>query len=187
MLLTLQDTEFYILDFLQTMARSPFWDKFFAFFTALGDPVMFICYAALLLVIRQTRRDGIMVTCGMLTGLAIGNGLLKHLVRRSRPCWLRPEVQLLIKNPTDYSFPSGHTMMITIVSIILIHNHPKLAYGLIPAALLLAYSRMYLYVHFPSDVLAGLLLGAAIGLLTCYLTPKVETKLKKRTEKTSIS
>ena len=184
MLLSIQSAEFYILDFLQTMARSSFSDKFFAFYTSLGDPVMFICYAALLLVIRKTRRDGIMVSCGMLTSLLIGNGIIKHLVQRSRPCWLRPEVQLLIKNPTDYSFPSGHTMTVTVFSIILIYNHPKLAYGLIPASLLLAYSRMYLYVHFPTDVLAGFLLGGIIGCATCYFFPKAEARWKKRAEKT---
>ncbi|MBO4687197.1 MAG: phosphatase PAP2 family protein [Clostridiales bacterium] len=183
MLSTIQNIDFYILDFLQTMARSSFLDQFFAHYTSLGDPVMFICYAAILLIIKNTRRDGIMVSCGMLTGLLIGNGIIKHLVHRSRPCWLRPEVQLLIKNPSDYSFPSGHTMTITIFSIILIYNHPKLAYGLIPAALLLAYSRMYLYVHFPSDVLAGLLLGGLIGCATCYFFPKAEAKWKKRAEK----
>ena len=180
MLLTITDIDFSILDFLQTMARSPFWDKFFAFYTSLGDPIMFICYAALLLVIKKTRRDGIMVSCGMIGGLLVGHLLLKNLVARSRPCWLRPEVTLLIKNPTDYSFPSGHTMTVTIFAFILICNHPKLAYALVPAALLLAYSRLYLYVHFPSDVLAGLLIGLAIGYLTCFLTPKVEEKWQKR-------
>ena len=65
----IQDIDFYILDFLQTMARSPFWDKFLAFFTSLGDPFMFVCYAALLLAISKTRRDGLMVSGGMLTGL----------------------------------------------------------------------------------------------------------------------
>lgn len=183
MLEAIQNIDFYILDFLQTMARSPFWDKFFAFFTTLGDPVMFICYAAILLVIKETRKDGIMVSCGLLAGLALGNGLIKHLVNRARPCWIRPEVPLLIKNPTDSSFPSGHTLSVTIFAIILIHNHPKLAYGLIPVALLLAYSRMYLYVHFPSDVLAGLLLGTGIGLATCFLSPKVEKKWKERAKK----
>lgn len=180
MLLSIQDIDFYILDFLQTMARSPFWDKFFAMFTAFGDPVMFLCYCGLLLGIKKTRRDGIMVTSGLLTGLLVGNVILKHLVQRARPCWIRPEVELLIKNPTDYSFPSGHTLSITIFAFILIYNHPKLAYALIPAALLLAYSRMYLYVHFPSDVLAGIVLGLAIGYLTCMVTKAIEKKLSSK-------
>ena len=174
---TIQNIDFYILDFLQAMARSPFWDKFFAAFTSLGDPVMFICYAALLLVIKKTRRDGIMVSCGLLTGTLLGELLIKNLVRRSRPCWLHPEVELLVKNPKDYSFPSGHTTAVTIFAFILIYNHPKLAWGLIPFALFMAYSRMYLYLHFPSDVLTGALLGLTVGFLTCKLTPKVEKKI----------
>lgn len=180
----IQNIDFYILDFLQTMARSAFWDRFFSMFTSLGDPFMVICYAAILLVLTKTRRDGIMVTAGLLTGLLVGNVILKNLVQRSRPCWLHPEVELLIKNPKDYSFPSGHTMSLTILTFILVYNHPKLAFGLIPAALLMAYSRIYLYVHFPSDVLAGIILGLLIGLLTVKLTPKVEKKieLKKKSK-----
>ncbi|MBP5491337.1 MAG: phosphatase PAP2 family protein [Clostridiales bacterium] len=180
MLTTIQNIDFYILDFLQLTARSPFWDKFLSFFTILGDPFMFVCYCAMLLVVKKTRKDGIMVTCGLLSGLLITNVILKNLVRRPRPCWLHPEVQLLIANPKDYSFPSGHTMAATVFTIILVHNHPKLAYGLIPAALLIIYSRLYLYVHFPSDVLAALILGVGVGLLTCYLEPKVSKKLADR-------
>ncbi len=179
----IQDIDFYILDFLQTMARSPFWDKFLAFFTSLGDPFMFVCYAALLLAISKTRRDGLMVSGGMLTGLLVGELLIKNLVRRARPCWLHPEVELLVKNPKDYSFPSGHTMTMTILCIILIYNHPKLAYGLIPAWLLLVYSRMYLYLHFPSDILAGIALGVVIGILTIKITPKIEKTIEKRKKK----
>lgn len=180
MLLSIQSVDFYILDFLQTMARSPFWDKFFATFTTFGDPVMILCYCAILIVLQKTRKDGIMVLCGCLTGLAIGNGLLKFLIRRDRPCWIRPEIELLVKNPSDYSFPSGHTMHIAILSVILIYRHPKLAYGLVPLTLLMAYSRLYLYVHFPSDVLAGLVLGIGIGLLTCWWFPKAEKKFSGR-------
>ena len=74
-------------------------------------------------------------------------------------------------------------MTMTILTVILVHNHPKLGFGLIPAALLLAYSRMYLYLHFPSDVLAGIILGLAIGFLTIKLTPTVEKKIELRKEK----
>lgn len=179
----IQDIDFYILDFLQTMARSPFWDRFFSFYTSLGDPFMFVCYAAVLLVIKKTRKDGLMVSGGMLTGLLVGQILIKHLVNRARPCWLRPEVVLLVKNPSDSSFPSGHTMTMTIFSLILIHNHPKLAFGLVPAWILLFYSRMYLYLHFPSDILAGIALGLIIGLLTIKVTPKIEKTINKRRNK----
>ena len=179
----IQSIDFYILDFLQTMARSGFWDKFFSFYTSLGDPFMFVCYAAMLVAIKKTRKDGIMVSCGMLTGLLLGELLIKNLVQRARPCWIKPEVLLLVKTPKDYSFLSGHTMTMTILTVILVHNHPKLGFGLIPAALLLAYSRMYLYLHFPSDVLAGIILGLAIGFLTIKLTPTVEKKIELRKEK----
>ena len=67
-------------------------------------------------------------------------------------------------------------MATVIMTVILIHNHPKLAKFLIPIAILVMYSRMYLYVHFLSDVLFSLLVGSGIGVLTCYLESRISKK-----------
>ena len=74
-----------------------------------------------LLCTKKYRRQGALVLMGLLAGLLVGNVALKHLVARSRPCWLDPSVQLLIATPTDYSFPSGHTLSSTIAATILAH------------------------------------------------------------------
>lgn len=173
---TIQSIDFSILDFLRFSAHTSFGDKFFPFITIFGNPIMFVFYVLLLLVVKKTRREGIMCACGIGTGALICNVLLKNIVQRARPCWLHPEVELLIETPKDYSFPSGHTMAMVILSVILIYKHPKLAWGLVPFTLLIMYSRLYLYVHFPSDVLFSLIVGFGIGALTCYVESRISKK-----------
>jgi len=94
-----------------------------------------------------------------------GNACLKNLIARPRPCWLDSSVQLLIANPADYSFPSGHTLSSVIGATGLTKTNRRFGYAAIPLAALIAFSRLYLYVHFPSDVLAAAVLGVALGEL----------------------
>jgi len=116
---------------------------------------------------------------GLALGGIVGNLFLKNLIERQRPCWLDPSVILLIPNPSDYSFPSGHTLSSVIAATILTLYNRKFGYVVIPLALLIAFSRLYLYVHFPSDILGGLVLGITIGLLTFFIVGKYTTRNKK--------
>mgnify|MGYP001534438284 FL=1 len=109
----------------------------------------------------------------------VGNVCLKHLVARPRPCWLDESVPLLIASPTDYSFPSGHTLSSTISATILTKTDRRFGYAAIPMAALLAFSRLYLFVHFPSDVLAGAVLGLVIGVVVSRYGPKLFRKREK--------
>ena len=81
---------------------------------------------------------------------------------------LDSSVRLLIADPTDYSFPSGHTLSSVIGATILTKTDRCFDYAAIPLAALIAFSRLYLYVHFPSDVLAAAVLGVMIGELAFY-------------------
>ena len=81
---------------------------------------------------------------------------------------LDSSVQLLIADPTDYSFPSGHTLSSVIGATILTKTDRRFGYAAIPLTALIAFSRLYLYVHFPSDVLAAAVLGVMIGELAFY-------------------
>ncbi len=170
---TITKIDFQILDFIQAHFRCGFFDRVLPVFTKLGDPWMFVFYCVILIVIKKTRKDGIVATSAVLSGALICNVFLKLLVRRDRPCWIRPDFPLLIKSPTDFSFPSGHTMAATAFSTVLICRHPKLAWGLVPATLLLMFSRMYLYVHFPSDVLFSFVTGILVGLITFHFEDKI--------------
>ena len=95
---------------------------------------------------------------------ACGRRSSRRLRTRSS-CWLDPETPLLIAVPKDFSFPSGHTLSSAIGATVLTGTDRRFGWAAIPLAVLMAFSRLYLYVHFPSDVLAGAVLGVGIGLL----------------------
>ena len=156
-----------ILHWIQNNIVHPFLDIVVPKLTMLGNAgIIWIIAGVLLLCTKKYRRQGTLVLMGLLAGFLIGNVLLKQLVARLRPCWLDPSVQLLITTPTDYSFPSGHTLSSTIAATILTKTDKRFGYVAAPLAVLIALSRLYLYVHFPSDVFAAALLGLLIGELT---------------------
>ena len=99
-------------------------------------------------------------------GFLIGNVVLKNLIRRARPCWFYPERELLIPSPKDFSFPSGHTLSSFIAAFTLFRRDRKAGAAALILASCIAFSRLYLYVHFPSDIIGGVLLGYAVAGLT---------------------
>lgn len=119
-------------------------------------------------VYKKYRRQGLLLLGGLAVGVLVGNVCLKNLIARPRPCWLDSSVRLLIADPTDYSFPSGHTLSSVIGATILTRTDRRFGYAAIPLTALIAFSRLYLYVHFPSDVLAAAVLGVMIGELAFY-------------------
>ena len=159
----IQELDFSILDAIQGL-RCGFLDMLCPWLTMLGSGgAIWIALTLCLLVRKQSRTVGIMLAVGLLTGLIVGNGILKNLFARSRPCWLRPEIQLLIENPKDFSFPSGHTLASFISAFILIFTKSRLRYAALITASVIAFTRLYLYVHFPSDVLGGIVLAFIIS------------------------
>ena len=105
--------------------------------------------------------------------------ILKPLVARARPCTVNPAIELLVEVPTDYSFPSGHTAASFAAVFALYFSGSPLWK---PAAVLagtIAFSRMYLYVHWPSDILGGILLGFVVGWLGVKAVRLTEKKWKK--------
>ena len=100
---------------------------------------------------------------GLAVGVLVGNVCLKNLIARPRPCWLDDSVMMLISSPTDYSFPAGHTLSSVIGATVLTKTDRRFGWAAIPLAAVIAFSRLYLFVHFPSDILAGAILGVIIG------------------------
>ena len=129
---------------------------------------------------KKYRKHGAFLLAGLAVGVLAGNLTLKPLIARPRPCWLDESVQLLIANPTDYSFPSGHTLSSVIGATVLTKANRKFGFAAIPLAALIAFSRLYLYVPFPTDILGAAVLGMAIGLLTCIIGDKIWTALAKK-------
>lgn len=116
-----------------------------------------------MLCTKKYRRQGVILLAGLAVGVLVGNVCLKNLIARPRPCWLDDSVMMLISSPTDYSFPSGHTLSSVIGATVLTKTDRRFGWAAIPLAAVIAFSRLYLFVHFPSDILAGAILGVIIG------------------------
>ena len=130
---------------------------------------------------KKYRKTGITIGTGLSAGVIIGNVLLKNLIARKRPCWINDTVNMLISIPQDYSFPSGHTLSSFIAATIIMHHDKRMGIAAYVLASMIAFSRLYLYVHFPSDVLAGVLIGIIIGTVSNVSSDKIFSSVEKRT------
>lgn len=170
-----------ILHWIQHTLVCPALDFLMPKITLLGNGgAIWLLAAVALLITKKYRRYGVYLLAGLAAGVLSGNVVLKNLIARPRPCWLDTSVQLLIANPTDYSFPSGHTLSSVIGATILTKADRRFGYAAIPLAALIAFSRLYLYVHFPTDILGAVVLGVAIGLAVCAAGNKLWTALAKK-------
>lgn len=175
----LQTIDFYILDAIQNL-RCGFLDFTMPKITVLGSAgFIWIVLTLIYLLRRNTRRTGFMLAAALILGLIIGNGILKNLIARDRPIWINPTIQMLISVPTDYSFPSGHTLASFSCTFILFFRKDKLRYAVLVLATLIAFSRMYLYVHFPSDILGAITLSLLISLVVCAANAQLEKRKSK--------
>ena len=156
-----------ILHEIRAFLTCPLLDMLMPKITMLGNSgAVWILAAGGLLCTKKYRKYGIIMLAGLAMGGLVGNVFLKHLIARPRPCWLDQSVPLLIAVPNDYSFPSGHTLASVIGATILTAADRRFGLIAIPLAILIAFSRLYLYVHFPSDILGAVILGLGIGALT---------------------
>ena len=163
-----------ILYFIQNNLRAPFLDFFFSNITLLGELALcWFVWGIVLLFFKKHRKVGLLVIIGVLIGALIGNLILKNAVARPRPSWIDTSVALLISNPDDFSFPSGHTLSSTIAATILTLSNKKFGYFAIPLAVIMAFSRLYLFVHFPTDIFAGAVIGLVIGFGTYFCAGKI--------------
>ena len=177
----IQAWDFAVLDFIQSRLRCEALDWLMPKITLLGEMgLLWIAVAVVLLIVKSRRLSGAALSVGLIGSLLIGNLLLKNLVARPRPCWLRPEVVLLIPSPQDFSFPSGHTLSCFIAATVLLRYDKRLGIPALAIAVAVAFSRLYLYVHFPTDVLAGILLGIAVGLGAILLTETAARRIGAR-------
>ncbi|MCI6138452.1 MAG: phosphatase PAP2 family protein [Clostridiaceae bacterium] len=157
------DIELQMLYGLQEL-RTPVTDRLLVFVTSLADKGwLWLLLGSVLFAVPKTRRLGGCMLVSMGIGALLGNVLLKNIVARPRPCWLEPSVQLLIHSPKDFSFPSGHTLVSFEGAVSIYLFNKKWGLPACMLALLIAFSRLYLFVHFPTDVLAGAAMGTVIA------------------------
>lgn len=173
MLEGLQNAEMEILYWIQDIFGCAFLDWFMPLVTSLGNGGIFwILLAVLLLCTKRYRVTGLMLGVSLLLGLIIGNLTLKPLIGRLRPFEVDSAISLLIEPPGDASFPSGHTLASFEGATVLMVKEKKLGIPALILAILIALSRLYLQVHFPTDVLFGMVLGIVNGLIAVKIVDK---------------
>ncbi len=182
-----------ILDWIASHLRCGFLDVFMRYITVLGDAGIFwILLAVALLLIPKYRRVGFSMGAALLIGLIVCNITMKPLIARPRPydyqlTHFGKTISLLIAAPKDFSFPSGHTLAsFEGATVLMIHNK-KLGIPALILASLIAFSRLYLYVHYPTDVLFALVMGIAFGFLGNYLVSRGYSALERRRMQNSAS
>ena len=172
--------ELNILDWFQTL-HTPILDKIMTSITKLGDAGIFwIILTLLFLIIPKMRKTGIIMAAALIMDLLICNVAVKNLVARTRPYDVN-SVQLLVSKLHDYSFQSGHTAAsFASVTALYLAGEKKLWKPALVIACLIAVSRLYLYVHYPTDVLGGMFFGILAGFAGYWIVKLLEAKLSGR-------
>lgn len=167
--------EIRILNAIQQL-QNPAGDFLMSCLSRLGDAGMiWILFTAVLLLIPKTRRLGLMVGISLCLDAVLCNMILKPWIARIRPYAFRPELTLLISEPHDFSFPSGHTAAsFAVVSALLYAGEKRLWKPTLVLAVGIACSRMYFFVHYPTDILGGMLLGCLCGDAGTWIGTQLE-------------
>ena len=169
-----------ILDWIQANLKSGFMDTFMPFITKFGDHGLFwMIVAAVLVIFPKTRKTGLGMAFAMVIGLVVCNMTLKPLVARIRPYDLQLEqfgitIQLLGERMHDFSFPSGHTIASFEAGVAMLLGNKKLGIPAFILAILIAFSRLYLYVHYPTDVIASIILGTLFAFIGHFVAQKIK-------------
>ena len=165
--------EINILYWIREHLTCPFLDGILPPISALSaHGEIWILLALVLMAIPKTRRVGVTVGVTLILCLCIGNLTLKPLIARVRP-YDMVDVPLLVEKLSDFSFPSGHTLASVGAATVLTLYHRRWGAAALTLAAVIAFSRLYLFVHYPTDVVAGALLGVALAFLARYIVCRV--------------
>lgn len=163
-----------LLDQIQQYLANDFLNLLIPRVSSLGDAgLIWIVLSVLLLLFPKTRKAGLASGIALLFMLVTGNMILKPLVARLRPFAVNTAVELLIPPPTDFSFLSGHTYASFASASAIFRNSRRIGIPALILASLIAFSRLYLYVHYPTDVLFGILLGILAGWIGNRLSERL--------------
>ena len=169
--------EIEILSMLQKI-RTPLLDIFMSNITKLGNAgIVWILLTIVLLLIPKTRKSGLILASALIVDLILCNGILKPLIARIRPFDVNSAIQLIVAKPHDYSFPSGHTAAsFTAVMALYLAGEKKIWKVALVLAVLIALSRLYLYVHYPTDIIGGVVFGSLSGYLGYKIVEWIQKK-----------
>ncbi len=179
MLETLLNLDGGFLLFLQDYVRTPVLNGIMVFITSLGDGgTIWIVVSVLLLLHKKTRKAGMISLIALLGNLIINNEIVKNIVQRPRPFVTFTDLQIIIPQPGQFSFPSGHTAS-SFASAVTFYRYLPKKVG-VPAVILaglIGFSRLYVGVHYPTDVLAGVVMGIFLSYLAGWIVDAVQKKI----------
>ena len=175
-----------ILDWIAANLWCPALDFLMPVITVLGDAGIFwIAVSVLFMITKKYRKTGFGMALALVFGLLVCNIYLKPTVARIRPYDFQEQnlgviVNLLIEKQHDFSFPSGHTIASFEAAVVILLNNKKLGIPAMILACLIAFSRLYLYVHYPTDVLFSIALGTAFAFLGNFFAGKIMNRLPEK-------
>lgn len=162
------DWEFAVLDYIQNNFSNPVFDSI-AIFLGYALIPMAAVLLIILLIIKKTRRTGFAMLIAFVLVYVIGNLILKPLIARIRPYDVNTAVQLIVSVEKDFSFPSAHTYFLFTMATVIFMRYKKIGICCYILAVIMALSRMYLYVHYPTDVIAGAVFGIGLGIAGYFI------------------
>ncbi|MDD3224383.1 MAG: phosphatase PAP2 family protein [Clostridium sp.] len=156
----------YILFIIRKYIQNKYLDKVMWLMTTMGNGgAIWVLISIILILNVQYREVGNITLLTLLLSTIISEGIIKHIVKRIRPCNNENNFNLLISKPISYSFPSGHTVSSFAVASVLSSYFVQYSLIFMGIASLIALSRIYLHVHYPSDIIAGILIGVLCSKL----------------------
>ena len=171
-----------ILLWIQENLRFDFLTPIMKFITHLGDAgIIWIILSIVLLFFNKTRKAGIYSISALIIMLLFNNMFLKEVINRTRPYEVIEGLKLLIPKQPDPSFPSGHSAA-SFASTTAIYRHipQKAGIPLLILAFLISFSRLYVGIHYPTDVIGGIIIGVIIGIIVNIIGDKIYD-IKKKT------
>ncbi|SHO48219.1 phosphatase PAP2 family protein [Anaerocolumna xylanovorans] len=162
----IQQIDDILLFFVTKNLHTPFMDRLMIFFTTLGNSsLLWTALCLILLLTKKDRKWGILLAAALIAEFLLCDDILKPFIARERPFVRLPGYPDLIKAPHSYSFPSGHTMSSFTAATILYYRQKSSGIVFFTIAALIGFSRIYLFVHYPSDVLGGMLFGILLAFI----------------------
>ena len=169
-----------ILFFIQENLKCNFLDSIMPIISAIGnDGIFFILLGLFLVLFKKYRPCGVTILTALLFSFIICNVILKPTIARIRPFDIYPDVTMLIPKLSDFSFPSGHSSISFAFATSVFMYYKKTGIAACVLACLIAFSRLYLFVHYPTDVLAGIILGIFCGVTANWLIKQLIKKFAK--------
>ncbi|MGN0393835.1 MAG: phosphatase PAP2 family protein, partial [Coprococcus sp.] len=172
---TLYELDCNVLLWIQEHLRCDFLTPVMKCITILGNAgIIWIAITIIMIIIPKYRKAGVASAIALILNLLVINIVIKNMVARIRPYEVIPGLELLIEKQSDWSFPSGHTSAsFATACSILLAGHRNIGIAALAFAVVMGFTRLYLGVHYPSDVLAGALLGFLFAVIADIVVKKI--------------